>query len=388
MQVSLNIIDFLMLALVLQGFVLAILLLYSSKKVKSNIWLAALIFIISGATLSMEFDYSGITEKHQWLMLGILHFNMAIGPIIYFYTRNILSTGNELSWKSWLNFAPVILELKYQVIYLFYITGILSIPFIQNIYFLPSVQHMLFGQFPFTTLAAFISLVVYSTVTYSMILRHQKTSSLSQSKMRDIKWVKSLLNFTLAFAALWLSSIIVALINPGVIFNPLDHYILYIPAVLFVYLLGMAAYQRQNRMSVTELAEYTAKPTKTYFTPAEALRHQEQLTLLMVNEKVFLNPLLKVDDVATMLSIPEKALSNLLNQHIGKSFNDFVNEYRVNEAKKRLADTAYNNFTIAAIAFDCGFNSLATFQRVFKQVTNTTPSKYQNHISYPQLSVK
>jgi len=81
-------------------------------------------------------------------------------------------------------------------------------------------------------------------------------------------------------------------------------------------------------------------------------------------------------------------LSNLLNQHIGKSFNDFVNEYRVDEAKKRLSDASYNNFTIAAIAFDCGFNSLATFQRVFKQVTGITPSKYQNHISYPQLSVK
>ena len=388
MQISLNIIDFLMLALVLQGFVLSALLLYSSKKIKNNRWLAALIFIVSSSTLSMELDYSGVTDKHEWLMLSMLHFNMAAGPIIYFYTKSIIFTGNKLTWNSWLNFSPIILELKYQVIYLLYITGILSIPFIQNIYFLPSVQHTLFGPFPFTTIAAFISLVVYSIITYFMIMKYQRNASLSQLKMQDIKWVKILLNFTFAFATLWLLSIIVALINPGIIFNPLDHYILYIPAILFVYFLGMAAYRRQNKMSVIELAEYTSKPAKIFFTPAEVLQYHERLILLMINEEVFLNPLLKVDDVATMLSISEKALSNLLNQHIGKSFNDFVNEYRVDEAKKRLSDASYNNFTIAAIAFDCGFNSLATFQRVFKQVTGTTPSKYQNHISYSQLSVK
>jgi AraC-like DNA-binding protein len=57
-----------------------------------------------------------------------------------------------------------------------------------------------------------------------------------------------------------------------------------------------------------------------------------------------------------------------------------VNEYRVAEAKRKLAEPASAKFTIAAIAYDCGFNSLATFQRCFKQFTGITPSQYQNEM--------
>src|ERR1700761_8585723 len=127
--------DFVLLALALQGFILASLLFYSSRKIISNRWLGALIFIVSEATLLMELDYSGIWERYPILQLVIVHFTLAAGPVIYFYTQSLIFTRDKLSAKAWLNFLPLVLELKYQIIFLLYITGLLSVPFIQNFYF-------------------------------------------------------------------------------------------------------------------------------------------------------------------------------------------------------------------------------------------------------------
>lgn len=388
MVLSFNFGDFVLLALALQGFILAGLLFYSSRKIVSNRWLGALIFIVSEATLLMELDYSGIWERYPILQLVIVHFTLAAGPIIYFYTQSLIFARDKLSARAWLNFLPLLLELKYQVIFLLYITGLLSVPFIQNFYFLPSTQRMLFNGFPITTFAAFISLSIYSIINYRSISRYEKVAQLSTNKLNDLKWVKNLLYFIFAFIVIWLFSLVTDTLFSRNLLGIWGHYVIYVPAIVFVYLLGMAAWRRQSHMPETEIAEYIPKPAKVYFAPSEATHHAERLTMLMETERLYLNPLLKVDDVAAELTISEKALSSLLNQYMGKSFNDLVNEYRVDEAKVKLTDPANHNFTIAAIAFECGFNSLATFQRVFKQFTGVTPSKFQNDNFLPRLSIK
>jgi AraC-like DNA-binding protein len=60
------------------------------------------------------------------------------------------------------------------------------------------------------------------------------------------------------------------------------------------------------------------------------------------------------------------------------NFNDFVNAYRVKDVQERLIDRANQHFTISSIAIESGFNSLATFQRVFKNTTGMTPREYMN----------
>ncbi|MHB8208431.1 helix-turn-helix transcriptional regulator [Mucilaginibacter sp.] len=388
MQLSFNIGDFLMLALVVQGFILAGLLFYSPKKISSNRWLGALVFIVSEATLLMELDYSGIWERYPILQLVIMHFVLAIGPIIYFYTQSLLFNRNKLTTREWLYFLPLLLEMKYQIIYLLYISGFLYIPFIQHIYFLQATQQLLFGGFPLTTSVAFISIIIYVAITYRNILRYEKTTQLPAYKLKDLNWIKKLLYFLSAFIIIWLFSLVTNTMFSKNVLGVWDHYILYIPAIIFVYALGMSAWRRQNNMPETEIAEYIQKPTKIYFSPSETENHIKLLTDLMELKMIYLNPLLKVEDVAALMSISDKALSSFLNQHIGTSFNDFVNQYRVEEAKYRLADPTNRNFTIAAIAFDCGFNSLPTFQRVFKQVAGVTPSKYQNQVLMSQIAIK
>jgi AraC-like DNA-binding protein len=58
-----------------------------------------------------------------------------------------------------------------------------------------------------------------------------------------------------------------------------------------------------------------------------------------------------------------------------------VNEYRIEEVKKRMVDPAFKHLTILAIAYDAGFNSKSSFNTIFKQKTGMTPSEYLNSIS-------
>jgi AraC-like DNA-binding protein len=98
----------------------------------------------------------------------------------------------------------------------------------------------------------------------------------------------------------------------------------------------------------------------------------------MQTEKPFLNPTLKINDLADSLSIPSKNLSQVINQEFGNNFFDFVNKYRVEEAKLKIINSNGNGRTILDILFDSGFNSKAAFNRAFKKHTGYTPSQFKN----------
>jgi AraC-like DNA-binding protein len=79
--------------------------------------------------------------------------------------------------------------------------------------------------------------------------------------------------------------------------------------------------------------------------------------------------------------IPQKTISAVLNRHLQKSFNEFVNEYRVNAFKAKVVQPELSHLTIAGIALECGFSSQATFQRTFKEMTGKSPSAFRKTIS-------
>jgi AraC-like DNA-binding protein len=96
----------------------------------------------------------------------------------------------------------------------------------------------------------------------------------------------------------------------------------------------------------------------------------------MEHDKLYLDPELNLKKVADHTGISPKIISTILNQHFRQSFNDFINAYRVREVKERLLDPENRHMTISGVALESGFNSQATFQRVFKNVTGTSPREY------------
>ena len=96
----------------------------------------------------------------------------------------------------------------------------------------------------------------------------------------------------------------------------------------------------------------------------------------MQEEKLYLQPELNLSDIVNRLKTNISILSGVVNSAFGKNFNDFVNEYRVNEFKERIYLPENKNITLLGIAFDCGFNSKATFNRAFKKFTGKSPKDF------------
>lgn len=87
---------------------------------------------------------------------------------------------------------------------------------------------------------------------------------------------------------------------------------------------------------------------------------------------------LTIGDLASELATPEHRLRRLINQRLGfRNFADFVNSYRIEAAKRRLADPAEARSTVAAIAFDLGYGSLGPFNRAFRAATGASPTEWR-----------
>lgn len=108
--------------------------------------------------------------------------------------------------------------------------------------------------------------------------------------------------------------------------------------------------------------------------------HQEAwlaaIKLLMQTSKPFLQPELSLADLAAMLGTSKSVISKVINSHHQQNFNDFVNQYRIEQVIDDLKHKKHHQLTFLGIAYDCGFNSKATFNRAFKKVTGQTPRDF------------
>lgn len=103
--------------------------------------------------------------------------------------------------------------------------------------------------------------------------------------------------------------------------------------------------------------------------------YQERLLQLMEDDKPYLNSNLKLVELAEIIKLTPHQLSQVINQQLKKSFFDFINGYRVKEAKKMLQEKQEEK--ILTIAYEAGFNSKAAFNRAFKKHTSTSPSQFK-----------
>src|SRR5579859_2763745 len=89
---------------------------------------------------------------------------------------------------------------------------------------------------------------------------------------------------------------------------------------------------------------------------------------------------LTLTTLAVKLKIHPHDLSRIINMGLEKNFSDFINEFRVRDIARKMADPAYDRVTLLGIAYESGFNSKTTFNRVFKEMTGKTPVEYKNSL--------
>jgi AraC-like DNA-binding protein len=153
---------------------------------------------------------------------------------------------------------------------------------------------------------------------------------------------------------------------------------------IFMYIIGYFGI-RQPEIFSGELQEEqlsTQSGKKKY--EKSTLSHEQaeavlqRLQAFMQSSKPYISPTLTLPVLSKQMNVSTHHLSQIINERLNKNFFEFINSFRVKEAKRLLKDPGNQHLTLAAIGFDAGFNSVSSFNSIFKKITSLTPSEYRS----------
>lgn len=243
---------------------------------------------------------------------------------------------------------------------------------IENFSLLMKVQKSIF----YVSRAVFLVQVIFYVFSgQSLVRRYNKrvANFYSNLQSRSILWVKVLL-YSLVITSVM--SIIFNFIGRSAFVDSVG--LLLIPSFIFsvlMFIIGMEGLMQNHAVAEIETDEKGV--------PEIALKNEnsaklkEKLLDLFLKEEVFKNPELKITDVSEKLSTNRTYISKLINTEFSCTFSEFVNRYRVIEAKKLLQEESSKNYSLDYISEKSGFGSMVNFMRVFRDIEGTTPGKYR-----------
>ena len=143
---------------------------------------------------------------------------------------------------------------------------------------------------------------------------------------------------------------------------------------LSIYYISFIVLRKQHLIGKNERVKYQ----NIRITEDQKDDYESRINEVMKNQRMYLNGDFTLSVLSEKTNIPKHLLSNYFNEFLNQSFTDYTNNFRIEEAKKRLTSPQYSNLKIAAIAYDCGFNSISAFNAAFKKRLAVSPSEFRS----------
>ena len=341
---------------------MGILLLSQKDKKHLSVSILAWLLIFSGLTLLNDILVtSGVSNRIKQLYFFPIFYSLSIAPLFFLFVKSKFSY--RLSKYDLIHLViPAIQAIVYFSI------GFRSVEFKSLLYDENAFRlYLQIESFLFP-----ISLVAY-TVFALTVLKRKNHEPLFWTL--DIK--KWLTNFAagMLFIAVMEFCFSVMEYNTSLSFFPSFPFYLVHTFTLsaFVFWISINGYKQYYPIEI-----FTSKPNQRdiIVDKMEISILLKELQLLMIQDKVFLNPDLNLELLSNYLGISEKKCSYLLNNGMNTNFNQYVNSFRIEAFKERIKEGQSKTYTLTSIAYECGFNSKSTFNRVFKLNCGVTPSEF------------
>ncbi len=111
----------------------------------------------------------------------------------------------------------------------------------------------------------------------------------------------------------------------------------------------------------------------------------QKVQLGMEVQKLFLKQNLNIDEFSKRINLPVKEVSAVINKHYGTNFFEFMNSYRVEEAKRLLGDAQHADMTVMDVLLHAGFNSKSAFHRFFNRLVGMSPTEYRKQLLHKDV---
>jgi len=296
-------------------------------------------------------------------------FIMTFAPSVFLYIKSSLKPQQKFFLKNAIHFIPVLVFILLSFLYVDF-SEIKKI----NFNFFNLSNFWLFLMFtPITIILAFF----YIFFSFKMFASFKKKikQNFSYTDDIDLKWLKIIL---IIVSTSWAMLFVVAIIvgsNSGNVFTV--YKIVLFSLTLVVFLIAFFGFKQSN-VFVSSTEKNDDKKNKNKKIVKEFNGDVKKLLNFMEKEKPFLENKLTLKKLANLLDWHPHYLSKIINDQLEKNFFEFVNNYRVEEFKNQLQKN--KNYTILSVAFDSGFNSKSSFNRIFKDFTGITPSDFKKSV--------
>ncbi len=349
-----------------------------SKKLISSIFFLFLIVIL--------YTYGEINSIKIIYGFGFIFadsIGFLLGPLLYLYIRSIYLKPKLVLPQGLWHFLPA---------FIYIIT--ISIPFLVSIL----GDEYLFSYIEFISKNIFLLqfqalyLIAYTIASILSLQGFRRFSKISFSNLsgKDLDWISYLLFGILLVLIIHLSNEAYSVVTNGHLSFDNSFTTISLVFVMF-YLAYFGVYQSQVLLPEFIQNGLSRKPNINLFqvesthhlsnaTEEEISELKNKLYQVFEDQKPYLNEYLNLKTLAEMIPTSDRKLSALLNHHLNTNFYDFINHYRVEEVKRKMLLREFDNYTLLALALDAGFNSKASFNRIFKKETGFSPSAYKNKV--------
>lgn len=316
--------------------------------------------------------YSNAPSFGLWSVWLLLLF----GPLLYLYTQSVLYKDFSLSLRKWMHFLPFILLFLTTEIYWQVQTPEEKQVILHNIL----SRKIATGQY-WNSALIFGQFFVYMTASIRLIGRFKRVAGeeFSNYQRINIDW----LSYTIFFFTL---TMVLAAFNSFIGMTMLAKYwwavFMLVILLVFIYINSvlLKALQRPELFAVLEERSPGAVAPGKAVSPADEQEGKRTLGLLarhMETVKPWLDPDLTLEELAGQLGLRPRMLSQVINERLGQNFFEFINRYRIDEAKLRLKDPTDKKTTVLEVLYQVGFNSKSSFNTLFKKQTGMTPSEFK-----------
>lgn len=385
--ISIRIVEYILILGAVQGVLLSILLFTKKINHTANVVLAVAMLALSFDVFNSAYILFGYYKAFPPFMGITYSFPFLYGPIFYIYARLISSSETSFNPKYYLHFIPFVLVVIYGIVFVYLksnefklslmkVGAEKSLPGIEFISYLKPIHGMIY---------------VFLTIHVVRVFNDKIKDSFSNIERINLNWLRHL---TVGLIVVWGIVVISYILNELSDNDVKMDYLIYTAASILIYSIGYLSLRqpqilepiipsRDSELAPAEEKTISGRTSyqKSGLTETEAKSHLKKLLLMMETEKPYLNSELTLRELAEKLSMSTHNLSEILNTRLNQNFYDFINHYRVEDVKRRMADKESENFNLIAIAFDSGFNSKSAFNTIFKKHTGVTPSQYRKQLS-------
>jgi AraC-like DNA-binding protein len=385
----------------IQGVILTFFLFSVKSNVISNKLLGILTFSWAIILLVFALQKVGLYRIYPHLLRIFDHLVLTWFPLLFLSLKYLVSSHRRFETKDLLHFVP------FAVSFLLH-TG----------FFFKSVEEkLLLNQstegYYFVIdilIQEFVGLqgVVYSILSLILLGKYKKSVINFQSNIDSRVLEAYQLGVMISLAA-WSVGIVAFHLKLFNIQIEIDLFIfVYLPFVFIIYLISILAIRSPEvfKLSEADMIEVASVKEKSNPKEYKSFDHgsnhknndlglpdqdeflykiNQRLKVMMDEKKPYLNPDLSLQDLATMLDVSRHQLSAVINNYSKVNFYEFVNTYRVEEVKRLMKNKENQKDKIMSLAYDAGFNSNASFYRIFKNTTGQTPTQYKNSIKQDQF---